>query len=280
MLSNPASYPLIDGGNVGIYSPANTDVLLQALTTNTSSTLYSALTEIDSYWAPDYKVNKLMVPAADPRLPVMYDKYGATVNGKSIPNKTYRAMPISYTNAQQDTAFVNYSIVDSTTFLNNIKMPGIVITATEVNLLKAEAYERWGLGDPQAAYNTALTQSIYFYYYLNGLGGGTVAFPSAAAIAAFLANPTISYTGTQTQKLALIYNQKWLHYSFLQSDEAWTEYRRTKYPQLTFPTETLNGYQTPPNRLLYPSVETAYNTNYSSVKANDTRTNKIFWDVK
>ena len=280
MLNNPSTYPLIDGSNTGNYSPANSDVLLQALTTNTSSTLYSALTEVDSYWATDYKLNKVMLPANDPRIPVIYDKYGPTVNGVFIPNTTYRAMPISYTNAQQDTAFANYSIVDSTTFLNNVKMPGIVITSTEVNLLKAEAFERWGLGDAAAAYNTALTQSVYFYYYLNSLGGGTEPFPSDAAIATFLNSSTATYTGTSTQKLALIYTQKWLHFGFLQSDEAWAEYRRTKYPQLTFPTQTLVGYQTPPTRLLYPTVETAYNTNYNSVKAADTRTTKIFWDVQ
>jgi hypothetical protein len=142
MLGSPASYPLIDGGNNANYSPANSDVLLQALTTTTSSTLYSALTEIDSYWAPDYKLNTVMLPANDPRIPVMFDKFG---------NKTYRAMPVTYGVGQQDTAYTKYSVVDSTTFLNNIKMPGIVITASEVNFLKAEAYERWGLGDAQTA---------------------------------------------------------------------------------------------------------------------------------
>ena len=281
MLSSPATYPLIDGGGTGDYNPGNTDVLLQALTTNTSSTLYSALTEIDSYWATDYKLNTLMLPANDPRIPVIYDKYGKTVGGTFVPNKTYKAMPISYTSAQQDTAYTNYSIVDSTTFLNNVKMPGIVITASEVNFLKAEAYERWGLGNAASAYNLALNQSVYFYFYLNGLGGGTVSLPSDAAISTFLASSTINYTLAPDQKhrLALIYDQKWLHFGFLQSDEAWAEYRRTGYPLLTFPTQTLVGYQTPPTRLLYPTVETAYNTNYGAVKAKDTRTTLIFWDV-
>lgn len=282
MLSNPASYPLIDGGNSGNYSPANSDVLLQPLTTTTSSTLYSALTEIDSYWATDYKLNTMMLPANDPRIPVIYDKYGQTVNGTFVPNKAYKAMPITYTSAQQDTAFSKYSIVDSTTFLNNVKMPGIVITASEVNFLKAEAYERWGLGDAAAAYNTALAQSITFYYYLNSVGGGTVPAPAATDITAFQNSASVSYASApdQTHKLALIYSQKWLHFGFLQSDEAWSEYRRTKYPNLTFPVQTLADYQNPPTRLLYPTVETSYNTNYSSVKAKDTRTTKIFWDVK
>jgi hypothetical protein len=65
----------------------------------------------------------------------------------------------------------------------------------------------------------------------------------------------------------------------LQSDEAWSEYRRTKYPKLTIVPQTLNPYQLPPTRLTYPSVETGFNTNYNTVKAKDTRTTKIFWDV-
>ncbi|WP_259067192.1 SusD/RagB family nutrient-binding outer membrane lipoprotein [Mucilaginibacter sp. X4EP1] len=270
MLSNPASYPLIDGGNVASYSPASTDILLQALTTTTSSTLFSALTEIDSYWAPDYKLNTVMLPANDPRIPVMFNKNG---------NANYGAMPVTYGLGQQDTAYSKYSVVDSTTFLNNIKMPGIVITASEVNFLKAEAYERWNLGDAQGAYNTALAQSVYFYFYLNNIGGGTTS-PSATDIATFLVNPNVAYAGTTQQKLALIYTQKWLHFGFLQSDEAWAELRRTKYPALTFPKQTLSTqYQLPPTRLPYPSVETSYNTNYSAVKAKDTPTTKVFWDV-
>lgn len=270
MLGNPASYPLIDGGGNANYSPANADVLLQPLTTTTSSTLFSALTEIDSYWAPDYKLNTVMAPAKDPRIPVMFSRFG---------NPTYRAMPVTYGLAQQDTAYTRYSIVDSTTFLNNIKMPGIVITAPEVNFLKAEAYERWGLGDAGAAYNTALGQSVYFYFYLNNIGGGT-AMPSLTDIATFLTNSHVVYAGTSQQKLALIYTQKWLHFGFLQSDEAWAELRRTKYPALTFPKQTLSlQYQLPPTRLPYPSVETSYNTNYNAVKAKDTPSTKVFWDV-
>ncbi|MFC0516550.1 SusD/RagB family nutrient-binding outer membrane lipoprotein [Mucilaginibacter angelicae] len=282
MLANPTTYPLVDGANNGNYSPLSSDILLQPLTTTTSSTLSSALVEIDSYWAPDYKLNKVMLPSNDPRIRVMFDKYGQTVSGKFIPNAKYRAMPISYGSGQQDTAFSKYAIVDSATFLNNIKMPGIVITASEVNFLKAEAYERWGLGDASAAYNTALKQSITFYFYLNGIGGGSEAAPTTAEIDAFLANSNVNYAAAvgQNQKLALIYVQKWLHFGFLQSDEAWAEYRRTKYPVLTFPVETLTDYQNPPTRLLYPTVETGYNTNYSTVKAKDTRTTKVFWDVK
>jgi hypothetical protein len=31
---------------------------------------------------------------------------------------------------------------------------------------------------------------------------------------------------------------------------------------------------------VYPNIETGYNSNYSAIQPKDTRTTKIFWDVK
>jgi len=280
MLANPTQYPLLDGGNTGAYNPSGNDVLLTPLTTNNDN-LNSALTEINSSYATDYLLNKVMLPANDPRIPVWYDKFGTTTDDGFVPNKTYRAMPVTYTTGQSDTAYSHYSTLDSATFLQNKNLPGIVFTSAEVNFLKAEAFERWGGGNAQAAYETALTQSVYFYYYLHGLGTNTPITPATADITAFLTAANVAYTGSSTEKLAKIWIQKWANFGFLQSKEAWAEYRRTKYPVLTFPTAgKLTGYETPPNRLQYPIVETGYNSNYSKVQAKDTRLAKIFWDVK
>jgi hypothetical protein len=281
MLNNSAQYPLIDGANNATYAPGTTDVLLKPLTTNTEN-LNSALTEVPSYYASDYLLNKVMLPSNDPRIPVMFDKFGRTVSGKFVQNPTYRAMPITFTSAQQESGFADYAILDSATFLQNPALPGIVITAPEVNFLKAEAFERWG-GDAKTAYETAVKQSITFYYYLNSLNStGLVVLPAPATTAVndFIANSNVAYTGTATEKLAKVWTQKWVHLGFLQSIEAWSEYRRTNYPMLTFPAATLSGYQTPPNRLVYPTSEKTRNgVNYQAVQAKDTRTTKIFWDV-
>jgi len=281
MLNNSAEYPLIDGGGSATYSPASNDVLLQPLTNYTNTPL-SALTEINSYSAPDYMLNTVMAPANDPRIPVMFDKYGQTAGGKFTANTTHKAMPITFTAEQQTTERTKFAIIDSTTFLNNSKLPGIVITAPEVNFLKAEAFERWGpSASAQTAYNTAVAQSVSFYYYLNSISpsGVKVSAPSAADVNTFLAAPTVAYTGTSTDKLAKIWIQKWVNFGLLQADQAWSEYRRTKYPQLTFVAQNSN-FPLPPTRLIYPSVETGFNTNYGAVKSKDTRTTKIFWDVK
>ncbi len=280
MLNNSANYPLVDGNNVGNYAPATTDILLQPLTTNTNS-LRSAITEINTYFAPDYALNKIMLPANDPRIQFIYDKFGQTLNNVFVPNKNFRAMPVTYTSAQQDTAFTKYSILDSATFINNVKVPGILITASEVNFLKAEAYERWGTTtSAQTAYNAGLAQSVSFYYYLHTVGGGKLSAPLAADINSFVNASTSAYIGTSEEKLAKIWNQKWLNFGFLQSDQAWSEYKRTKYPKLTIVSQTSVGFELPPNRLTYPSIESANNSNYNSVRSKDTRINKVFWDVK
>lgn len=285
ILNNASNYPLIDGDNHGNYSPANTDVLIHQLADNVL-TLQSALTEGREYSAPDYLLNTVMLPADDPRIPILFDKFGDLAGNVFIPNKEYKAMPITTTQAVQERDWRLYSTWDSTTFLVNAQLPGILMTASEVNYLKAEAEQRWGSEDKaKTAYETALRQSVAFYYYLHNTNTAREyrkePNPSAAAVDAFITDPHIRYDGSDTDKLAKIWTQKWAHFGFLQSPQAWSEYRRTKYPQLEFPTTgKVQGFTTPANRLVYPSVETAYNPHYSEVRGKDARDTKIFWDVK
>jgi hypothetical protein len=280
ILNNPVLYPLIDGSSG--YSPQSADILLQPLT-NFTDNLNNALTELNNYSAPRYMLNSVMKPSGDPRIPVMFDKFGRTVNSIFIPNTDYNGLPVNMTAEQQQQNIGNYAMVDSATFLLNSKLPGIVMTAAEVNFLKAEAYERWGNGDAKAAYETAVKQSIAFYYYLNSLNTTTatpLTAPDASVVNSFLQNPQINYSGTANEKLEKTAVQKWVHFGFLQSVHSWAEYRRTKYPQLSFSPSTLPGYELPPSRLVYPTSETAYNHNYILVQPRDTRNTKIFWDVK
>ena len=279
ILNNPTLYPLIDGS--GVYAPATTDVLLQPLTNNTEN-LQNALTELTNYSAPGYMLDSVMKPANDPRIPVLFDKYGKLVNNVFVPNVDYNGLPATLVVEKQQQNIGSYATFDSTTFLLNSKLPGIVMTAAEVNFLKAEAYERWGGGDAQAAYETAIRQSIAFYYYLNNLNTTSTRLPSPSAsdVNQFLQNSVVNYSGSSSEKLQKIWVQKWLHFGFLQSIQSWSEYRRTKYPKLSFLTSALPGFELPPSRLTYPANEVAYNPNYSYVKEKDLRTAKIFWDVR
>lgn len=280
ILSDPATYPLVDGA-MG-YAPLQTDVLLQPLTSQTES-LSAALFEATNFSAPEYMLDSAMKPASDPRIPVMFDKYGRSSGQQFIPNTSYNGLPVQMSAEDQLINIGNYAILDSATFIFNNKLPGIVMSAAEVNFMKAEAFERWGGGDAQSAYETGIRQSIYFYYYLNSLNTVTkqpLTPPSAEEIENFLQHPFIQYTGSPEQKLQNIWLQKWLHFGFLQSVQSWSELRRTDTPLLTFRPATQPGYEMPPLRLVYPASETAYNPNYNAVKEKDSRNIRIFWDMK
>ncbi|WP_347159867.1 SusD/RagB family nutrient-binding outer membrane lipoprotein [Pontibacter chitinilyticus] len=275
MLNNPGEYPLVD--------EAQYNVLLAPLT-NYTDNLNNALTELTNYSAPEYMLEDVLKPANDPRIPVLFDKYGKDVDGVFVQNKEYKGLPQDLGSETQSQEITSYAVVDSATFLFNSNLPGIVMTAAEVNFLKAEAFERWDGGDAEQAYKTAITQSINFYYYLNNTSSSTRVKetpPTEAEIAAFLQSPTVAYTGSEEEKLAKIWIQKWVHFGFLQSVQSWAEYRRTGYPQLTFTPATLAGYELPPSRLVYPGSESAYNSaNFEAVRGQDTRDTKIFWDVR
>jgi hypothetical protein len=169
----------------------------------------------------------------------------------------------------------------------NYNVPGVLFTAAEVSFLSAEANERWGAGSTAAAtsYSNGIHQSTDFYYSINqsaNLSSGSWAStpsPASAAVDAYVAN--VAYTGTQAQKLAKIATQNWINYFILQAGQAWAEVRRTGYPVLPFFTSSNGNAQLPPTRLLYPPNEQLYNaTNYAAVSGKDTRSTKIFWQVK
>ncbi|NQD71578.1 SusD/RagB family nutrient-binding outer membrane lipoprotein [Sphingobacterium shayense] len=284
MLNNPTEYPLIDGGGNANYTPGSSDILLQPLTTNTE-TLRNALLEGPNYYASDYMLNEVMKPADDPRIPVFYDKFGVTDKGKFVPNKDYRAMPITFTETEMLANYQKYSILDSATFFDNKHLPGIVTTASESNFNKAEAYLRWGSdGEAKDAYETAIKQSVTFYYYLNNLmateGLKIETKPVDNVIDDFVESSAIRFAGDASEKLELILTQKWLHYGFLQGQHAWSEYRRTGYPKITVLTAGLANYAKPPLRFLYPTGEISNNSeNYEAVREKDTRDTQIFWDI-
>ncbi|MBL7757532.1 MAG: SusD/RagB family nutrient-binding outer membrane lipoprotein [Chitinophagaceae bacterium] len=279
IVQNPAMYPLPDGMN---YVPGRDDLLLKPLS-NYEGDLYLALSELNNISAPHYLLDSAMKPTNDPRIPVFFDKYGRNINGVFVPNTEYNGLPVDVSATIQQPLIGAYAIMDSATFLLNRALPGIHFTAAEVNFLKAEAYQRWGGGDARSYYERAIRQSIAFYFYLNSLNTTTrdpLPPPAEAAIQAFLQEPGIDFDAAPAERLKRIATQKWIHLGFLQSVQAWTEYRRTGFPELHFMQLPLPGFESPPQRLTYPTVETAYNPYYSNVKEQDTRDRKIFWQVK
>lgn len=276
MLADPVNYPLINDIN---YNPGHDDVLLAPLTDYTGN-LHDAFTDWTNYPAPYFMLENVLKPADDLRIPVLFDKYGSVVDNQFVQNTDYKALPLNLSRIDQQAVLTQYAVLDSTTFLYNNKLPGVLMTASEVNFLKAEAYERWGGGQAQDEYLKGIRNSIIFYYYLNNLNPSRVKTvpPSATELDNFLTNSlSIQYQGSSDEKLKLIATQKWIHFGFLQSVQSWSEYRRTSYPQLNF-TPASSEYNLPPSRLTYPQSEKNNNTNYAQVASKDSRNAGIFWD--
>jgi hypothetical protein len=257
------------------------NVLLKPITTYNDN-MNSSLTELNSHVAPEFLLDEILKPANDPRIRVLFDK---GVDSDGVYNADYYSMPSNASSSDQETNIGKgkYALLDSATFRFNKSFPGIVITSAEVNFLKAEAFERWGGGDAQAAYEKGVTDAVKFDFDLNQSSsmGASEDYVTQTEIDDLLASAPVMYAGTSDEKLAKIWTQKWLSFGFMQSIQGWAEYRRTKYPVLDFIPDNTPGYELPPSRLLYPSNEKTYNAvNYAKVASSDLTTNKIFWDVK
>jgi hypothetical protein len=280
MLGNPSRFPML---NTLGYDPRSDDVLLFPLATY-SDDLHQAFTDWLNYSAPYYALEQVLKPAEDLRIPVLYDKYGTSENGEFKQNAEYNGLSQMIPMNEQKENQEHFAILDSTTFLFNTKLPGVVFTASEVNFLRAEAYERWGGGDPEIEYFEGIKNSIQYYYYLNNLNtvnSNNIVAPANKVVESFLASNTfLAYTGTSEDRLAKIWTQKWLHLGFLQASENWAELRRTSYPRLQFNPAPLIGYELPPSRLTYPGNEKTYNENYFKISSADQRDAKIFWQIK
>jgi len=269
ILNNSTQYPLVDAATESIkFQPPSTTSTLTVVNDMRTGMMVNP-------FVGSKMVDSIMAPANDPRLAVYFT---ANKNGE------YHGVPNTWNSTRvADSTTKNYfSRWDSTTFTENNLFPGIVITAAEVSFLKAEAYERWGGGTAKTAYETGVKQSIQFYIGVNNgsdYGGTKETMPSDAAIATYLANPIVAYG---TNNLAKIATQKWIDFGVLQASQAWAEWRRTKYPSLSFPTDASSVLSpNPPNRLLYPGTEASLNAaNYAAVKSGDNITTKVFWDVK
>jgi Starch-binding associating with outer membrane len=152
--------------------------------------------------------------------------------------------------------------------------PSFLMTAAEVEFIRAEAAERGlaGLTPAQAGgfYDAAITRSMEMW----GI--------SAPAIATYLANAGVSYAaaGSKVERLKRIAIQKWLAL-YIDSIQAWTEFRRTCQPDILKPGPTAVVAQIP-RRLQYSTTDKAVNaTNYAAAVARQGADNfltHIYWD--
>jgi hypothetical protein len=153
--------------------------------------------------------------------------------------------------------------------------PYMLMNYGEVELMLAEAAERslGGLDPSQAKahYDAGVKASMQMY---------TIYDPSLSvsdgAVATYLGMAPYAYVGG-TDGLKQIGTQYWVNH-FLNWWEAWSNWRRTGYPELTptnYSGNVTNG--TIPQRLMYPDAEAGGNPNFGAGASPNNYTTKLWW---
>lgn len=154
-------------------------------------------------------------------------------------------------------------------FFREPDLAAIFIDYAQVEFLLAEAAERGigGVTDPEAHYNAAIRASFEYY----GIED---------QVDEYLAQPSVDYSTAEGPWQRKIGIQKWIAL-FDQGFEAWTEYRRLDYPELSAP--EVAESEIVPLRFLYPIGEQTLNgANYREAAdaiGGDSYTTSLFWDV-
>ncbi|MEI3802478.1 MULTISPECIES: SusD/RagB family nutrient-binding outer membrane lipoprotein [unclassified Chitinophaga] len=178
-----------------------------------------------------------------------------------------------------------------------LKGPGAgfpLLTAAESYFLQAEGAVK-GLipaGNAAALFNNGISASFKYLYTM--ADGKTIHGDPSGDVVKYLSDnelsPLVNFTlaATAEQKMEAIITQKYIALNFVNSQEAWNEYRRTHYPKISNAANA-DGYATfassvsestrpdrLPTRLLYPSSEGAYNA-ANMPKGISPFTSLIFW---
>ncbi|MCO5946548.1 SusD/RagB family nutrient-binding outer membrane lipoprotein [Mucilaginibacter flavidus] len=276
--STPATYPIVSSNDDNIL------VKVYDLNTPISSDFYSGIIGWGDNDVASKKMIDIMNTNGDPRLRAMFQPGAKAGN-------TYAGLDQSLIGSDQQPLIAGGTLsrYNFSTLSKNRFLPGILITSAEVSFLLAEYYLNAG-NDAAArtAYENGISQSVDFYYWLRTLSNDSSAGPLAPTSTSekntYITSNGINWlnAATTADKLKLIAIQKWTNYSILQPLESWAEYRRTKLPAFSFVNDPSSSVlPQPPTRWIYPTSEQTYNTaNYQAVKAKDSFTTKVFWDVK
>jgi hypothetical protein len=185
----------------------------------------------------------------DPRLPVFARPVQDPTCG-TVPSCTavsaggYRGMPNGLLAGDAGSWGTRSSRLGPQIF--DASQPSYIMTYAEYQFILAEAAERgWIAGSAAAFYNAGIRASMEQW----GVDD--------ADIVTYLAQPRVVYAGGAAG-LAQIGVQKWISL-FTQGYEAWSEWRRTGYPNLTPAANAKTADGQIPRRVIYPQNEQSYN---------------------
>lgn len=238
----------------------------------------------DNPWATNFKTRddhrlsdrlmSVMQGSSDPRIPIYAQPTPADpTRYAGMPNALTHAVAQSYFNisSRPGAAFYPGATVYGTFGGAGGTYPSYLMTYAEVSFLKAEAAERgWTVPGGTAA-----------SFYAEGIQASMAQWgvTSAAAIAAFIANPAVAYT-PGAEGLRRIATQKWVAL-YSNGPQAWAEWRRTCAPSNVRPgPDALVPYV--PRRLEYSITENAVNAAAVAAavasQGADTFATRMYWD--
>ncbi len=144
--------------------------------------------------------------------------------------------------------------------------PVKLISAAESYFLQAEAAARgWASGNVDQLFKAGIKASFEAY--------------TVAGFEEYVANAPDAQLPAQLEgQIKAIITQKYYAMNGNQGFEAWTEWRRTGYPDFLVPSKASTlGSNEMPARILYPETEITRNQNFPGVKLI---TDRVWWDIK
>jgi hypothetical protein len=238
-------------------------------------------------WRMSDRLVNIMNALNDPRLPIYAQPtqddptiYRGSPNGvlPTPPN-----MPVRSSTSRPGVIFYKGATVYGPVFGGaGASLPTSLLTAAEVNFILAEASERGlgGLTPGQAAayYNAGISASLNQWNDLAASSGQSI---SGAAMAGYLTNPSVVYTGG-VPGLKQIAQQKYIAL-YTDGATAWFEWRRTCVPNTIVPGPDASLTYVP-RRLEYPTTEaTANGASLQAAIASqgpDNLGTTVWWDTK
>lgn len=190
----------------------------------------------------------------DPRIPAYFQTTGGVIKG--MPQGSYDTNP---NGASTPVPAMGADPLTATSALAPVKF----ISSYESYFLQAEAVTRgWLTGDAATLFEEGITASFDAY----GATPGT-----------YITNQVAAFPAGEEARIDSIITQKYFAMALNQGFEAWTEWRRTGYPNF-FVTPVVSSLPagTFPARFLYPNTELTRNPNFPGAK---TITEKVWWDV-
>ena len=179
-----------------------------------------------------------------------------------------------------------YSTVNRYTY-SDPEAPTFIITYAQSQFLLAEAAVRgWVSGDAKTYYENGVRAAMEQFAQFPKALSLYAQYLGAGAISAYLdENPF-----DQSKALEQINTQYWIN-CFCNTYEAYSNWRRSGYPDLKSPYDPANPYGSSatdgsiPRRFRYPSTESQVNMNnyndaVSRMNKGDSFMSRVWWDVK